>query len=194
MSVFTAAAAAAADEPRQSPDVEIVPGFDAAGVYLRDVERPLVMRPERTGIYGQAGQLFLVRGADAKEPLFGVAVRHRDKKAWPRGLDFTASGMSDPGEDEKTTTLREASEEIGLQLDPAALRLVASWVPRDGYSSRSAVFVADWGEEPIPFNTADIEEIRWMTAAEIRAEAKSGVVMKSDLRAYALSAAWPPTF
>jgi hypothetical protein len=33
-----------------------------------------------------------------------------------------------------------------------------------------------------------------MTAAAISAAAKAGVPMKSDLRAYALSAAWPPAF
>jgi 8-oxo-dGTP pyrophosphatase MutT (NUDIX family) len=170
----------------ETAPVEIVPGFDRDGNYLGEFERPVVMKPEDTHVYGQAGQLFLVRIIDAI-PRFAVAVRNRQKKFWPLGLDFTASGASDPGETVAETTIRETREELGIVLAPDMLKEFASWIPRDGYWSCSSVFIYPWSAEAVPFNPDDIEEIRWHTAAELREAARQGDAMKSDLRIFLLS-------
>lgn len=162
---------------------EIVGGFDADGVYLGPVERPVVARPEESGVYGQAGLVFFVRGER-----LAVAVRSRHKTSWPRGLDFTAAGVSAPGETELETALREAREETGVDLDPELLRKVCSWLPREGYCSRATLWTYPWGESPIPFNREDIEEILWLTFDELLTKELTGREMKTDLRRFL---AWP---
>jgi 8-oxo-dGTP pyrophosphatase MutT (NUDIX family) len=173
-------------------DAEVVigvgPDGDVVGNFTDDDVRP------GSGVFNQAGHLFLAVRREGGATRYGVAVRHRDKLRWPGGLDFTGSGKSRPGEDEKTTALREAFEELRLQFRPEALRLVARWVPSDGYCSRSAVYIADWDEDcPIHYDEGEIEGVRWMTADELyAAAAQDGIPMKDDLRTYVLSRAWPP--
>lgn len=174
--------------------MEIVPGFDADGrptgmVYARAD----IMCPEKSGVYGQSGQLFLTKAGGGGETLYAATVRSRGKKSWPLALDYSASGMSDAGESELDTALREAHEELGVVLDPATCARIASWVPRDGFWSRGAVFAAGWpAESAVPFNPDDVEEVRWMTAGELAAAARGGAPMKSDLRNYLTSRLWPP--
>jgi 8-oxo-dGTP pyrophosphatase MutT (NUDIX family) len=181
--------------------VEIVGGFDADGAYLGPVARPVIRHPAVSGVYGQAGHVFLVGGGEV-----AVAVRSRAKASWPGGLDFTAAGVSAPGETPLLTALREAQEELGLELVPARLRLVLAWVPRDGYCSRAELYAYPWDRRrPVPFNADDIEEVRWLPLAELveaaRAEeagTSAAAPMKTDLRRFLLSDAcardWVPLF
>lgn len=179
--------------PGVPPEVEIVPGFGADGAPTGMVyARADIMSPEKSGVYGQSGNLFLVQEAFGLAPLYAVAVRSRTKAVWPLGLDYTASGMSDIGESELDTVVREAREELGFEFRSDRLTRIASWVPRDGFWSRGAVFTARWFGDLIPFNPADIEEIRWMSAAELRAAARRGDPMKSDMRNFLLSSLWLP--
>lgn len=168
---------------------ERVPCFDAQGGYRGVCDRRLVMEPGVSKVYGQSGNVIF-----AREGLFAFAVRAPSKATWPGALDFTAGGMSAPGELEFETALRETEEELFIRLPAERISQIAWWIPADGFGSRGSVFLTEWGSDSsLPFNVCDIESIRWMSADAARALARNpDTPMKPDLRAFLLSGFWPP--
>jgi len=51
--------------------------------------------------------------------------RAANKRTWPNRLDISAAGHIDLGEDPLTAAQREAKEEIGLEIDPNALKEIS---------------------------------------------------------------------
>lgn len=58
-----------------------------------------------------------------------VPFRNDDVKRWPSSPDFTVGGAVLAGEDYETAVIREAREEIGLELDIKDIKLLAYLSP-----------------------------------------------------------------
>jgi isopentenyldiphosphate isomerase len=166
-------------KPRPDSSYEEADGYDIDGNFVAVVYRWQVARPEATGLYGQSSQVLLMRGSH-----YAVAVRSRNKKFWPGALDFTASGMSFKDEDVLTTVVREAKEELLVELDPERINHWMSWVPKDGYYSKGSVFTYIWDTPYVPCNTDDVEQIRWLSLAELKGLLNDDVKMKPDFRSF----------
>lgn len=81
----------------------------------------------------------------------------------------SVGGSVTAGEDSQTGALREAKEEVGVDLDPALGKLVNSTI-RDHFQDIKDdwVFLYD-GEISLANATTDeVADMRWMTVAEIR--------------------------
>ena len=79
-------------------------------------------------------------------------------------------GSVTAGEDSLTGALREAKEEVGVDLDPSAGTLVNSTI-RDHFQDIKDVWLFLY-DGPIDLSAATTDEVadmRWMTVAEIRA-------------------------
>lgn len=165
---------------------ERVEGVNYRGESLGGVLRSLTEHPENTGVYGASGHLLLVDDGPGSR-YYVVAVRSAQKKRWPRALDFSAGGMSSPGEAPIITVVRETSEELLLRLEETDLEFVASWRPCDGYWSHGAVYRAQT-RDTLRWNALDIDELRPMTADELVAAAEDeATLMKPDLRTFVKS-------
>ncbi len=79
------------------------------------------------------------------------------------------------GEDSLTGALRETKEEVGVDLDPAAGKVVFSRT-RSYFHDILDVWLFEYdGEADLARATTDeVAQIKWMTAAEIRALCESG--------------------
>lgn len=81
----------------------------------------------------------------------------------------SVGGSVTAGEDSQTGALREAKEEVGVDLDPALGKLVNSTV-RDHFQDIKDdwVFLYDGGISLANATTDEVADMRWMTVAEIR--------------------------
>ena len=73
-------------------------------------------------------------------------------------------GKVEPGESHREAVVREAAEEVALDLDPAFVSLLGQWIAgaanEPGLVMASDVFVAALTGEPVASN--EIEELRWL--------------------------------
>lgn len=126
-------------------------------------------RAARVIVLDDAGRVLLVRGHDADQP---------ERSWW-----FTVGGGIDPGESEVDAALRELREEAGLELAPEDLegpvmtRAGIFHFYAESCRQDEVFFVArvPAGHEPSDVGWTDIErdvldEMRWMTPAELRAQ------------------------
>lgn len=60
---------------------------------------------------------------------FWIPTRRDDLKRWPSGPDFAVGGAVLAGENYLTAALREAKEEVGLDIDPVQLKEIAYLSP-----------------------------------------------------------------
>ncbi|MBQ2928593.1 MAG: NUDIX domain-containing protein [Clostridia bacterium] len=81
----------------------------------------------------------------------------------------SVGGSVTAGEDSQTGALREAKEEVGVDLDPALGKLVNSTI-RDHFQDIKDDWVFLYDEEISLANatTDEVADMRWMTVAEIR--------------------------
>ena len=128
-------------------------------------------RAARVILLDESDRVLLVRGHDADQP---------ERSWW-----FTVGGGIDPGETDVDAALRELREEVGLVLAPEDL--VGPVLTRAGIfrffaetcRQDEVFFVArvDGGHEPTdagwtPEERAVLDEMRWLTSAELRAETR----------------------
>ncbi len=91
-----------------------------------------------------------------------------------RGTDrfMLPGGKIEPGESPAQAAIREADEEVGITIDPAALTLLGRWrapaANEPDTDIDSTVFTADVPHTK-PRIANEIEELRWLDVAEAAA-------------------------
>ncbi len=92
------------------------------------------------------------------------SIRNRN---YPRTLDASAAGHVDAGETYEQAILREANEELGINLSPADLvplgRIENKDLPVENMIGR--LFLAKWNA-PLNLDPHEVEEVVWMTLAD----------------------------
>jgi len=142
-------------------------------------ERVLTKPEARSGILHGAAHVWIVRtGAHGVEVL--LQRRAADKSTWPNHLDISAAGHVDFGETPLAAAVREAREEVGLELDAARLRLLFVRHARLAYGeiiedefqwvygcelSRGAEFT---------FADGEVAAVSWMTLGDFRKLTEGG--------------------
>jgi 8-oxo-dGTP pyrophosphatase MutT (NUDIX family) len=141
------------------------------------------MRPEKTGLYGRSGHVLLTRERDGVVR-YALAIRSHQKRNWPGHLDFTAGGSAVAGESALDAAVREAKEELGVELAREELQEIDQISPARGYHSFGAVFACAWGA-PLAEKPGEVEGFLWFTAAQLSALRYGSRPMKPDLSVYA---------
>ncbi len=93
---------------------------------------------------------------------------------WPRGRFSTLAGFVEPGESIEQAVVREAGEEVGVEI--GEVEYVASQ-PWPFPSSLMLGFVARATSTEIRVDGEEIEEARWFSREELRAAFASGEVL-----------------
>jgi 8-oxo-dGTP diphosphatase len=93
-----------------------------------------------------------------------LMVTARGREVW-----YMPGGKIDPGETEADAAAREAEEEVGVRVDPAALdRLFTVLIQAHGEPSgrlvRMSVFGAESVDEPVPGN--EVSAVHWATSTD----------------------------
>jgi 8-oxo-dGTP diphosphatase len=93
------------------------------------------------------------------------------RKAGTRAF-MQPGGKPEPGESPSQTLSRELAEELGLRVDPTAMRSLGSFTAaaanEPGFLVVADVFEADIGSQ-LPVVAAEIAELRWITRAAAQA-------------------------
>jgi 8-oxo-dGTP pyrophosphatase MutT (NUDIX family) len=175
--------------------VEYGPAFNAAGEFQGIKSRPELMRCN--GLYCQSAHIVMFRWRPRGDPEIAVAIRARNRPMWPFGLDFTAGGMTDAtrGADGSwtydtryDTMIREAGEELGIDVTNFKVVELSSWVPADGYNSVSTVYGIVWPEGvPVPHDDKEIDSIKWMSITTAVDSIRNGAVVKPDFARWLLA-------
>ena len=96
-----------------------------------------------------------------------ISQRSAARRAFPLYWE-TTGGSAIAGEDSLTAALREAKEEVGVDLDPAQGKLIASLI-REVYHDIADVWLFRYDGEVHLENstTAEVDQVKWMTRTEI---------------------------
>lgn len=99
--------------------------------------------------------------------------RSRSKDIQPGRWDTSVGGHLDPGEDYRAAAVREMEEELGISSLPLRY-LYRSQIRNEIESENVATYLARY-DGAIHFDRAEIDEVRFWSAAEIEAALGSGV-------------------
>lgn len=102
-----------------------------------------------------------------------MSQRSADRPKFPLYWE-TVGGSAVTGEDSLTAALREAKEEVGVDLDPAQGRLVGS-LCREQYHDFADLWLFRFDGEADLSNatTKEVAQIKWMTRGQIKALAET---------------------
>lgn len=94
--------------------------------------------------------------------------RANDKATWPGKWDVSVGGSVIAGETSAQGAAREAREELGIDLDPAALRPAMSFSFPYGYDD---FYLIPWtgGHDGFRVPNDEVSEVRWATEREVMA-------------------------
>ncbi len=86
----------------------------------------------------------------------------------PEKWDISAGGHINYGEDECSAAIREAEEEIGVQLDKTKLELVSSDISVSRTNRFRFIYCYDWGDQAdtFYFDDQEVSEVKWVPFAE----------------------------
>ena len=100
----------------------------------------------------------------------------------------TTGGCAVAGEDSLTAALREAKEELGIDLNPHKGELFSSTATKwdDGHTAFVDVWVFEYDEpiEEIAFDGREVSEVLWASTNKIREMAASGEFLYSEWYPY----------
>ncbi len=101
-----------------------------------------------------------------------VQKRAATTSAWPNHWDISAAGHIDLGESPTEAAVREASEEIGVDIDPDKLFYVAMkrvFPPNDLSDMLEHIFLYQLdSDEHFNFNDGEVADIKWVSLANLK--------------------------
>lgn len=109
-----------------------------------------------------------------------IPTRTADKRIAPGGVDYSMGGHVAAGETYEEAAIREAKEELNLDLKPEDLTLVQKFPPA-GIPYFRALYVCETNKEP-KYNKQDFQSAEWMTFAELAEKLKNGAPAKMSLQ------------
>lgn len=126
--------------------------------------------------YLRAAQFFLVNS----EGQVYVPVRTAHKTIAPSGYDYSAGGHVGAGDDYLSALVREAKEELDLDVSPEDLELIAK-VVEDEIRYINCIYALRSDANPT-LNPDDFVSAEWLTPAELIARIDAGHPAKDSLR------------
>ena len=107
--------------------------------------------------------------------------RSKNKRSAPLCLDMSVGGHVTTGETYNTSFIREAQEEVRIDLTVIPFKFLGKFTPdKDGMYAFQQVYEISSNDEP-DYNTDDFVEAFWMTPEEIMERLAQGDKAKSDL-------------
>ncbi len=106
--------------------------------------------------------------------------RTAHKRLFPLGLDVSAGGHVESGEDYQSTLEREVFEEIRIDLKITPFTLLGKLTPQQGLSCFMQVYEIQSDQVP-DFNPEDYFEYYWLSPTELLKRIENGDICKSDL-------------
>jgi isopentenyldiphosphate isomerase len=126
--------------------------------------------------YIRASQFFLLNS----EGKIYIPIRTAHKTIAPNGYDYTAGGHVGAGDSYVQAMIREAEEELSLDLRPDDLELVAKVVEED-IRYINSIYVVRSDQTP-SLNPEDFVSGEWLKPADVIAKIDAGHPTKSSLR------------
>lgn len=110
-----------------------------------------------------------------------LGARSRGKAAY-----YLPGGKREPGESDEAALTREIREELAIELVPGSLRHVQTFKAQadgkpDGVLVKLTCYRADFSGEPTP--AAEIEELRWLSHADVASASPVTVLVLDWLKA-----------
>ncbi len=143
--------------------IELVEVVDEHGTVLRVVSRAEM----------RAGNLrHRSVGVAVRRIADGAVLAHRRaawKDVWPGRWDIAVGGVCGVGEDELTAARRELAEEVGIDVDPADLRLLGRGSYEDGDVAAIATVFEVRHDGPFAFADGEVEAVEWVPLADLDA-------------------------
>lgn len=103
------------------------------------------------------------------------------KKLYPNALDFSIAGHVEAGETYEEALLKEAREEVRLELSPADYTEIGYFNPHhDAVGVFQKVYLILSDETP-QYDTAEFQSSEWLYPGEIIERFAAGEVMKDDI-------------
>lgn len=103
-----------------------------------------------------------------------LQLRSRDKDIQPGKWDTSVGGHVDMGETPEEAVAREIQEEIGLTASRLALKPLYAYIMRNAIESEYVHTFACRSEGPFRPQASEIDELRFWTRDDIRAQLGSG--------------------
>lgn len=126
--------------------------------------------------YIRAADLFILNN---KGQLY-TPVRTAHKTIAPNGYDYSVGGHVGSGDDYIRTIVREAQEELNIEISPNKIELVAKTVS-DTIKYIRSVYLLRSSETPI-FNPDDFVSAEWLYPNEVIEKIDNGHPAKSNLK------------
>lgn len=108
--------------------------------------------------------------------------RTAHKVIFPSALDFSVAGHVESGETYDSSFIREAREELNIDVLKTGYRLLGHLTPRDGVQVFTQVYELHSDESPL-YNPKDFTECFWLAPQEAIAKIEGGELAKPDLAA-----------
>lgn len=150
---------------------------------LVDENDNVVGKKKRSEIYAENLSNFRVVNAfvvNSKGEIW-IPRRPADKRVFPLCLDMSMGGHVESGETYGDALKRETQEELNIDTDKVACRLLGHLTPqKDGVSAYMNVYEMKMDETP-DYNKSDFVEYFWLTPKAFFERIANGEKTKSDL-------------